>query len=339
MISVSVIIPIFNVENYLDECLKSIINQTLKNIEIICINDGSTDCSSEIIKKYRNEDSRIVSIYQSNKGLSFARNVGLKIAKGEYVYFIDSDDFLELNALEELYLYAKKHDLDIIYFNAKCIFSSYELEKKFENYKHYYNRNKDYNLIISGKEMFMEMTENNDYRVHACLQMLKLKFLLENEFIFYEGIYYEDNLFSLKCILYAKYVGYLNKFFYIRRLRENSIITVKRSYKHLYSYFIVILNMIYFISINKFDEKLQVKIINEIDKLYNEEMFIYNNLSEEEKEKINNFSAIDKYLFNLIIVQKEINNKMAIELNLIKNNKINKIISNIRKYMKIFKIN
>ena len=113
---VSVIIPIYNVEKYLPLCIESIINQTLKEIEIICINDGSTDDSLFIILKYSKKDNRIMIINQRNRGLSEARNIGLKNANGEYIYFIDSDDYLEENALFELYEYGIKYKLDVIYF-------------------------------------------------------------------------------------------------------------------------------------------------------------------------------------------------------------------------------
>ena len=97
----SVIIPVYNVEPYLEQCLDSVINQTYKNLEIICINDGSTDNSLKILEKYQKKDNRIKLINQKNKGLSEARNAGLDVAKGEYIAFVDSDDYLELNAYEE----------------------------------------------------------------------------------------------------------------------------------------------------------------------------------------------------------------------------------------------
>ena len=103
MVKVSVIIPVYNVEQYLKECLDSVINQTLKDIEIICINDGSTDGSLKILEKYESLDDRIVVFSQENSGLSATRNKGMQLSSGEYVYFMDSDDYLELNALEELY--------------------------------------------------------------------------------------------------------------------------------------------------------------------------------------------------------------------------------------------
>ena len=116
MVEISVIIPVFNVETFLEECLNSIINQSFNDIEIICINDGSTDNSLEILKIYVSEDQRIKVINQKNSGQGFARKVGLKNANGNFILFLDSDDFLELNALELLYNNIQSNQSDVVLF-------------------------------------------------------------------------------------------------------------------------------------------------------------------------------------------------------------------------------
>ena len=116
---ISVIIPVYNVEKYLRECLNSVINQTMGDIEIICINDGSTDGSLDILKEYAEKDDRIIVINKTNGWLSAARNSGLKIAKGEYIQFVDSDDSLELNACETAYKYALQYDADVVVWEYK----------------------------------------------------------------------------------------------------------------------------------------------------------------------------------------------------------------------------
>lgn len=118
MISVSVIIPVFNAEKYLSQCLDSIVNQTLTNIEIICVDDGSTDTSFQILKEYEEKDSRVIVLSKSNAGAGTARNEGLKIAKGKYLSFLDADDFFERNMLECAYGKAEQDNADI------CIFES-----------------------------------------------------------------------------------------------------------------------------------------------------------------------------------------------------------------------
>ena len=122
---ISVIIPVYNSEKYLRKCLDSVINQTLKDLEIICVNDGSTDQSLEILNEYINVDNRITVINQDNLGAGAARNKGLEVAKGEYIHFLDADDWLEPNAYELVYHHVKKSDtiIDI------CMF----LYKKYDN--------------------------------------------------------------------------------------------------------------------------------------------------------------------------------------------------------------
>lgn len=121
-VKVSILIPIYNVEKYLRQCLDSVISQTLKDIEIICLNDGSTDSSLEIIKEYAKKDSRIVIVDKKNSGYGDSMNRGLKKASGEYIGIVESDDFIELNAFETLYNLAKEFDADVVrsnYFHFK----------------------------------------------------------------------------------------------------------------------------------------------------------------------------------------------------------------------------
>ena len=110
---VSIIVPVYNCAQFLNRCMDSLVNQTLKDIEIICINDGSTDNSPEILQEYAAKDSRIKIINKENGGLSSARNRGLAAAQGEYLGFVDSDDWVDLDFFEKLYNAAKKYDTDI----------------------------------------------------------------------------------------------------------------------------------------------------------------------------------------------------------------------------------
>ncbi|MBP3846437.1 glycosyltransferase [bacterium] len=114
MPKVSVIIPVYNVEKYLRECLESVVNQTLKDIEIICVNDGSTDNSLDILNEFSNKDNRVKIINKTNGGLSSARNAGMAAAQGEFIGFLDSDDYIDLNFYESLYNRAKETNSDIV---------------------------------------------------------------------------------------------------------------------------------------------------------------------------------------------------------------------------------
>ena len=131
-VKVSVIIPVYNVEKYIEQCIKSVVNQTLKEIEIIIVNDGTKDNSIKKIEKYLS-DPRIVLINKENGGLSSARNAGMKVAKGEYISFIDSDDFIELTMLEDLYNNSEKAEIvfsDIIFYDNKTKVKTYDKRKE-----------------------------------------------------------------------------------------------------------------------------------------------------------------------------------------------------------------
>ena len=114
---ISIIVPVYNVEIYLRECFDSIVNQTFKDFEVICINDGSTDNSLEILNEYAARDERFVVLSQENQGQGVARNKGVELARGEYIQFIDPDDWIELNMLETLYVFAKDHHSQVVKFN------------------------------------------------------------------------------------------------------------------------------------------------------------------------------------------------------------------------------
>lgn len=118
MPKVSVIVPIYNVEKYLDRCMESLLNQTLKDIEIIMVDDGSPDNCPQMCDEYAKKDRRIKVVHKKNGGLSDARNAGLKVATGEYVAFVDSDDYQSLNTYEELYHQAESGDYDVVYGGA-----------------------------------------------------------------------------------------------------------------------------------------------------------------------------------------------------------------------------
>lgn len=221
MPKVSVVIPVYNVETYVKESVQSILKQSFKDIEIIIINDGSTDLSLTIIEELAKYDNRIQIISTLNNGLSVARNLGMYCAKGEYVYFFDSDDLLEENMLELCYQKCISNNLDFIFFDAK-VFG----DKNFSISKFNYTRTNQYkDKIYSGLDILKEQLENEGYRSQVCLNFIKKKYLLENNIFFYPKIIHEDELFTFILYLKAQRVGMYNASFFHRRVRENSIMT------------------------------------------------------------------------------------------------------------------
>ena len=283
MPKVSVIIPVYNTEPYLCECLDSIINQTLKDVEIICINDGSTDSSLTVLNDYAERDSRVAVISQENKGQSAARNEGFKIATGEYIYFMDSDDVLSLNALEILFNHAVKDKTDIIYFGADVFYETEELKKLHSNYPNYYKRKAAYPLIYSGLDLFNQMMQHGDFKPSPCLQFINADFLRKNSIFFAEGIIHEDNLFSFLCCIQADSVKYLDNELFHRRVRSNSTMTRKESAANVRGYFTCYIEIIKFISSRNLKEKEVQKFL---DSLLRDAQHVYNKLSDEEKNML-----------------------------------------------------
>lgn len=211
---ISIIIPIYNVEQYIEQCLVSILEQSYDNLEVILVNDGTKDNSMKIIEKYLS-DLRIKVINKENGGLSSARNAGLDIATGEYISFVDSDDWIEIEKLMELYKIAKEENLDIIIGNAKYYPKMEKIHKK-----NYYG-------IKTGIELLIEMLEKKDYLETVWKCIYKREFLKENNIKFIEGLLHEDTPFMFECLLKAKQVKYEDIVFYFYRQREGSIVTSK----------------------------------------------------------------------------------------------------------------
>ena len=207
---VSVIVPVYNTEKYLEKCLDSLVNQTLTDIEIICVNDGSTDGSLAILNKFAADDFRIKVINQNNKGQSAARNAGLSAAKGEYIGFLDSDDFADNSMFEKLYYSAKKNDSDLI----MCAVNLYNDKTSQVSSDDPY-----FGLKIFEQQTNSDMFFDNVFSYEQCkdflfricvvpwTKLIKSNFLKENNIKFVEGLSFEDNIFCLELLLKAKRIS------------------------------------------------------------------------------------------------------------------------------------
>jgi cellulose synthase/poly-beta-1,6-N-acetylglucosamine synthase-like glycosyltransferase len=193
---VSVIIPVYNTEKYLCQCIDSVVNQTLKDIEIICINDGSTDSSLQILNEYSNKDKRIIVINQNNSGLGAARNSGLKVAKGHYIGFVDSDDWIDLNYYETLYNGAIKN-------NADLVRTSY-----FHEYKNYQEKEKVLSGLFERKKLKKESPclNVNEHTVVVWNAIYRRKYLFENNIEEFDTSYrhHEDVYWTARATYFSK---------------------------------------------------------------------------------------------------------------------------------------
>lgn len=304
MAKVSVIIPVYNVEQYLAECMESILNQSLRDIEIICVNDGSTDGSPAILDEYTLKDSRIQVITQKNSGLSATRNVGIEHAKGTYVYFMDSDDMLQPSAFMELYTIAEQEKLDIVYFDASIIYESDELAKEYSAYTTTYSyvKQHDYSEVINGINMFVAMYMNGEYRSSACMQFIRTEHIRKHNLSFYEGILHEDELFNFLCIMQARKVSHISKQYYIRRIRIGSIMTQAKGFRHFYGYLVCYIQIIAYSVQNNLSREAQKCINNLLENFRNNINMIYISTSDS-KPWLDMLSETERYLFSKIIVQ------------------------------------
>lgn len=178
-IKISVIIPCYNVEEYLEQCIESVVTQTLKEIEVICVDDGSSDGTSDMLDLLARRYCNIKVLHKQNGGLSKARNIGFDVANGKYVLFLDSDDFLiKENALESLYDKAVKENLDQLFYGTEVIFQNELVREENLRYVEYYKYNKKYSDVYNGKDLFVMLSDNSDFKVNACMQLFSRKFLL-----------------------------------------------------------------------------------------------------------------------------------------------------------------
>lgn len=222
MCKVSIIVPIYNVEDYIHECLVSITNQTFDSLECILVDDKGTDDSMDVVSKFLSSyDGKVrfeIVHHESNRGLSAARNTGVKFCRGKYVYFLDSDDEIKEDSIELLFTEAERENFDFVLGDIKVIGYNenkevHEGEKYLsENLKSLYSNN-----CISRAYFY------NQWYTMAFNKLIKREFLLENMLYFEEGLLHEDILWSLKLASKANSMGVVKEFTYIYKLRSNSI--------------------------------------------------------------------------------------------------------------------
>lgn len=230
---ISIIVPIYKVEPYLRRCLDSIVNQTYTNLEIILVDDGSPDNSPQICNEYAAKDKRIVVIHKENGGLSDARNAGTLIAKGNYIYYIDSDDELPPEAISVMINQLKKiPEAEVIIGKMYCPDDENMYNGQLFDSTYIFNNNRDLRSHFFGVQ--------NKLPVNACNKLVSRKFLLENNIFFKKGIIHEDNLWMFLVVQKAKYVICINQNTYIRYLNPGSIMTASSDEKRNESWGIIL---------------------------------------------------------------------------------------------------
>lgn len=321
---VSIIIPVYNVEKYLNKCLDSALNQTIDNFEVIAIDDGSIDNSLNILYQYKERYNNLIVISQANKGVSKARNVGILRASGKYIYFLDSDDYIDLDTLEICFSECENNNLDILYFDAEVKIDSESNIKK-DKFKFNYSRgeNLDSN-IYKGIDFYKILINKGCFKASPCLQFLRKKYIMKNNIFFYEGIIHEDELFTTNALIKANKVKYINKNMFYRVVRSNSIMTVNKSIKNVEGYCTVVKKLLdlykefEIYELKKHIEEFYNGIINLCDNLIlnntnkRDATVIKNKLCREirmrRKEIISSKLKLKAYFPRLILIKKYIQN-------------------------------
>lgn len=217
LIKVSLVVPVFNVELYLAECLNSLLLQTLKEIEIIIVDDGSTDHSGEIANQYAQKDRRIRVIHQENRGLAAARNRGIELAKGKYIAFVDSDDWVKVDAYQGLYERADFLDSDIV-LGSIIYYEDGEEEKLLGEYGLIFGLEQ----ILRGKECLVKLIQSGHYLPMVYMNLFRREFIRKYG-LFFKYSYHEDEYFTPYALYYADRVTFFKEAFYYYRQREGSI--------------------------------------------------------------------------------------------------------------------
>lgn len=212
-VTVSVIVPVFNAEDFLERCLNSMVEQTLKDYEIILVNDGSTDKSGEICEKYKNKYSNVSVLHKKNGGgASEARNFGISYAKGEFICFVDNDDMLPNNyTLERMYQKATSIDADLI-IGRKELYNFILSDKDYSQ---------NFGEAIAGKDFLVYLLKNNIYQGTVWSNLYKKALIVNNECFFTKGLINEDEEFFIKILYFAQKIGVLEVDCYKRGINAN----------------------------------------------------------------------------------------------------------------------
>ncbi len=233
-IKISFVVPVYNTGKYLMYCLASLVRQTLREIEIICVDDGSIDNSREIMQDFAFRDDRVKIILQEHKGTAAARNIGLKTVKGEYVHFVDSDDWICDNCAELTYNKAKSADFDLICFNVANYDNKTMLVRENQFYPPEFWPRDAEKMILTWKNYRNPFLGN----FSVANKLYKVEFLRKNNINFIDNLWFEDHPFHLETLLMAKKIGVINRSLYFYRKNiKNSFMSTMRADGKMFSIF------------------------------------------------------------------------------------------------------
>lgn len=237
MAKISIIIPVFNTAAYLEQTLQCLCQQTFSDLEILVADDGSTDDSAAIVKRMQKHDSRISYFFQPNKGQSAARNLVLQYATGEYIYFMDSDDLIAPDAMQQCYDYIERTKADFIFFDGDIMY-----EDGSNNLSWNYKRTQLFpeNTRYQGEALLNQVLDAVKHNCVVWLLFIRHSYLKDIRLKFYEGIIHEDELFTVKLTLQSDNIFCLQRSFVTHRVRHSSTMGISYSERNINCYLTVI---------------------------------------------------------------------------------------------------
>lgn len=295
---ISVVIPAYNVSKYIAECLDSVLLQPFYDIEVICIDDHSSDSTPALLQAYAEKDSRVrVVTFDENQGLSMVRNKGIELALGKYILFLDSDDMLAEGSLRLLSDTMQKHELDLLFFDRKKV-----CDIPGEVVQQPPAREKTANKVMSGPELMDYQIGEKEYNTSAVFNIVRTDLLRNAGLRFFPGILHEDELYTPLVTVQAQRAMYINEKVYVHRVRGNSIMTTAVSHRNVKGYFVVYTElMAAFLAEGCVHHGLEVRAKLVLDSAARK----YTQLSEEEKARtVDSLSQPYRYLFEKYITQK-----------------------------------
>ena len=240
---ISFVIPVYNAEAWLEDCVTSVLAQTGVTLEVICINDGSTDRSREILQLLADADPRVTVIDQPNSGQSVGRNKGLDAAAGRHLIYLDSDDYWPADVAKDLVRRADAAELDLLLFDCIAFRDGDIEEKVWKRYSTYYQRAHTYRDVRRGVELMAAMRRSKDYRPHVGLYMTRTSFVRRLGVRFIPGIVHQDNPYSFRLLLHAERTAHERIDAYARRMRPGSTITTLNAERSARGYYLSYIEM------------------------------------------------------------------------------------------------
>lgn len=299
---ISVIVPVYNVENYIERCIKSIINQTYTDIELILVDDGSTDRSGKICDEYKKIDNRIKVIHKENEGVSAARNFGIQIARGSLFAFIDGDDYIDANMFEIMISKFDDDTVDICICDIECIYEKYD-----NNYVITMSNCNNITNNIDGIKLLL----TNEMRGFTWNKIYRRDLFCSNNISYPKGMYYEDIFTSVQLIYQSRNIKYVKKPFY-KYVQRNGSITSRCSEKHINDYLQAVNNSSVYLenkNINKYKNAfILINFCNILLLIYKHNIF--DNSRKYYKEECNSLckdiSAIETIFSDIIPIKNKI---------------------------------